>query len=504
MLNKRKTGMPKMKKDLLSFGFLSLMVTVFFILGFKTPPKKKDAAWPNVIFILMDDMGYGDLECYGGFPYHTPNINALAAGGMRFTNFYAAQGTCSASRSAFLTGCYPNRIGINGAFSPTSEIALNPNEETIASVLKAKGYKTGMFGKWHLGQKAPYLPLNYGFDEFVGLPYSHDYWPVNYDGTPLDTTNPRGKWPVLRLIEGNTQTKAISTLDDAATLSTLYAEKAVQFIEKNKNNPFFLYVANSLPHVPLAVSAKFKNKSGAGLYGDVLEELDWSVGEIMKALNENGISKNTIIILASDNGPWLTFGNHAGNSGGFREGKGTAWEGGVRVPCIINWPGQVKAGTICNNIVAGMDLLPTITYICNAKLPVKKIDGVNIFPLLKQIPAANPRDEFVYYYDRCSLKGIRKGQWVLTFPCISQTYKKITAIGNDGWPGKYASDSVRLALYDLRTDPGETLDVKDKYPEIVKQLSAIADKYRNELGDDLTKKKGTEIRPAARVTMNKN
>ncbi|SMO43551.1 sulfatase family protein [Solitalea koreensis] len=460
------------------------------------PPVKT----PNVILILMDDMGYGDLECYGGFPYHTPNINKLAAEGMRFTNFYVAQATCSASRSAILTGCYPNRIGIDGALSPISEIALNPDEQTIASLLKDKGYKTGMLGKWHLGQRPPFLPLHYGFDEFTGLPYSHDYWPVNYDGNPSTDMKGKARWPVLRLLEGDTPGKEIKTLDDAATLTSLYTNKAVDFINRNKKNPFFLYLAHAMPHVPLAASAKFKGKSNEGLFGDVMQEIDWSIGEIMKALDANGLSNNTIVIFTSDNGPWLTFGNHAGSTGGFREGKGTAWEGGVRVPFIIRWPSQINSGTICNNMVASMDLLPTIINSCGAKQPVKKIDGVDITPLLKQVPAANPRDEFVYYYDRCSLKGIRKGQWVLTFPCMSQTYKKVTAIGHDGWPGKYASDSVRLGLYDLRTDPGETLDVKDKYPEIVKQLSVIADRYRNEIGDDLTKIKGTEIRPAAKVT----
>jgi len=461
----------------------------------------KKTASPNVILILMDDMGYGDLECYGGFPYHTPNINNLAAGGMRFTNFYVAQAVCSASRSAILTGCYPNRIGINGALSPSAQIALNPEEETIASLLKGRGYKTAMFGKWHLGQQPPYLPLSYGFDEFVGLPYSHDYWPVNYDGTPLDTSTQRGRWPELHLIEGNTPTKAIRDLNDAATLTTLYTQKSVDFIKRNKNNPFFLYLAHSMPHVPLAVSSKFKDKSGEGLYGDVMEEIDWSVGEIMKALDANGLTKNTIIIFTSDNGPWLTYGNHGGNTGGFREGKGTAWEGGVRVPLIVKWPDHIKPASVCNNLTASMDLLPTLTKICGAKQPSKKIDGIDIISLLKQQAGSNPRDEFVYYYDRCSLKGVRKGQWKLVLPNVSQTYKRATAIGYNGWPGKYASDSVRLALYDLRTDPGETLDVKEKFPEIVQQLTLIADKYRKEIGDDLTGQKGTEIRPAAKVVL---
>ena len=322
---------------------------------------------------------------------------------------------------------------------------------------------------------------------------------MNYDGRPLDTTTGRGKWPVLKLIEGNEQTSSVTTLKDAAQLTTMYTERAVNFIKKNKNNPFFLYLAHNMPHVPLAVSDKFKNKSGAGLYGDVMEEIDWSVGEIMKTLEANGLTKNTIVIFTSDNGPWLTYGDHGGNTGGFREGKGSAWEGGVRVPFIIRWPGQIKAGSICNNMAANMDLLPTLTTICKAKMPVKKIDGVNILPLLKQEKNANPRDEMVYYYDRNSLKCVRKGQWKLTLPCISQTYKKATAIGYGGWPGKYASDSVRLALYDLRTDPGETLDVKEYHPGIVQQLMTIAERYRKELGDDITKTPGTEIRAAAKV-----
>ncbi|MFT3846258.1 MAG: sulfatase [Lacibacter sp.] len=476
-----------------------LLLAVVLLIASGKKESSLPATSPNVIFILMDDMGYGDLECYGGFPYHTTNINSLANGGMRFTNFYAAQAVCSASRSAFLTGCYPNRIGISGALSPSANIALNPDEETIAKLLHDKGYKTGMIGKWHLGQKAPFLPLSYGFDEFLGLPYSHDYWPVNYDGTPLDTTTARGKWPMLRLLEGNTPVKSITTLNDAATLTTMYTQRAVEFIKRNKNKPFFLYLAHSMPHVPLAVSEKFKNKSRAGLYGDVMEEVDWSVGQVLKTLDETGLSKNTIVIFTSDNGPWLTYGNHAGNTGGLREGKGTAWDGGLKVPFIIRWPLQIKPGTVCNNMAAGMDLLPTIVSVCGAKLPAKKIDGVNLWTLLKQQPLAEPRTEFVYYYDRCSLKGIRKGQWKLVFPNISQTYKRSSAIGYDGWPGKYASDSVRLALYDLRTDPGETLDVKEKFPEIVKELTVIADKYRKEIGDDLTKQKGAEVRPAARV-----
>lgn len=483
------------QKRLYTLALISLI-----LFGYRYSEKETPSRIPNVIIILMDDMGYGDLECYGGFPYHTPHINRLAAEGMRFTNFYAAQAVCSASRAGLLTGCYPNRIGIHNALMPWSPIALNPEEETIAEVLKAKGYKTGMVGKWHLGQKEPYLPLQQGFDEYLGLPYSNDMWPVNYDGKPVtDSTNNKFKYPPLPLYEGNKVIRHINTLDDQATLTTLYTERACRFIRENKNKPFFLYLAHPMPHVPIAVSAKFKGKSGEGLFGDLMEEIDWSVGQVMQTLAQEGVDKNTLVIFTSDNGPWLTFGNHAGNSGGLREGKGTAWEGGLRVPCIMKWPAKIPAGTVCNNMVSAIDLMPTLVNICKAQKPTKKIDGVDIMPLLVQEADANPRDEFVYYYDVNNLKGVRKGQWKLVFPHISQTYKKTTAIGADGWPGKYASDSARLALYDLRTDPGETLDVKANHPDIVAQLTGIADRYRKELGDELTRQKGTGNRPAAKV-----
>jgi arylsulfatase A-like enzyme len=481
----------------LLFAVCFLAITSFRPINKTKPIDEKPT--PNVIIILMDDMGFGDMECYGGFPYHTPNINRLANEGMRFTNFYVGQAVCTASRSALLTGCYPTRIGISGAINDRSPIALNPDEETIAEVLKARGYKTGMVGKWHLGCRVPFLPLENGFDEYLGLPYSNDMWPVDYDGKPLDTSSYRGKYPPLPLIEGDKPIRIIKTLDDQAELTTIYTERAVSFIQKNKNKPFFLYLAHSMPHVPIAVSSKFKNKSGAGLYGDVMEEVDWSVGQVMKALDENGLTKNTIVIFTSDNGPWLTFGNHAGSTGGLREGKGTAWDGGLKVPCIMRWPGKIKAGSICNSLSATMDLMPTLVDICKAKMPSKKIDGVDILPLLLQEPNANPRENFVYYYDKKSLKAVRKEQWKLVFPCISQTYGKPGAIGANGFPGKYSTDSVHLALYDLRTDPGEDRDVKEMHPDIVKELTDIANKYRRELGDELTHQEGTEVRPAAKA-----
>ncbi len=478
---------------------MQYLFTFFALTAIFRIEKPADAPPPNIVLIFMDDLGYGDLECYGGYPQHTPNLNRLAAEGMRLTNYYAAQAVCSASRAALLTGCYPNRVGISGALNHESKIALHPREETIAELLKAKGYRTGIFGKWHLGSREPFLPLQQGFDEYFGLPYSNDMWPVNYDGTPLDTTNYRGRYPILPLMEGNQPLRYLKTLDDQADLTKVYTERAVRFIKENHEKPFFLYLPHAMPHVPLAASQNFRGKSGQGLFGDVLMEIDWSVGEVMRALEMHGLSNNTLFIFTSDNGPWRTYGNHAGSTGGLREGKGTAWDGGVKVPCIMRWPGRIAAGSVCNKLVAAMDLLPTIAHACKADLPKEKIDGVSLWPLLDAQPGANPRTEFVYYYDRNNLKGIRKGQWKLVFPCSSQTYLHPGATADDGFPGKWGKTEVPLALYDLSSDPAETIDLKDRHPDVVTELSALADKYRRMLGDDLVKVEGTEVRAPGKV-----
>lgn len=451
---------------------------------------------PNVVIIFMDDLGYGDIEPYGAQPYKTPHLSRLAAEGMRFTQFYAAQGVCSASRSALMTGCYPTRIGIHGALMPWSTMALNPDEETIAELLKQQGYKTGMVGKWHLGSRVPYLPLQNGFDEYFGLPYSNDMWPVDYDGTPVTHNSNKGKYPPLPLIEANKTIETIVTLDDQAKLTERYTQRAVNFIKKNRNNKFFLYMAHSMPHVPIAAGKKFAGKSKYGLYADVMQEIDWSVGKVMKTLEQYNLRKNTLIIFTSDNGPWLNYGDHAGSSGGLREGKGTHWEGGVKVPCIMSMPNTISAATISNALASNIDILPTIAALCKTKQPAKKIDGINLLPLLKSVQNATGRNSFVYYYDVNNLKAIRNDRWKLVFPCKFRTYKKFP-FGYNGFPGRVIDDSTELALYDLMHDPGENYDVKEKYPEVTSELTKIADQYRNQLGDGLTKIRGSEVRPAA-------
>ena len=448
----------------------------------------------------MDDLGYGDIMQFGSINYETPHINKLAKEGMLFTNFYSVQAVCSASRAALLTGSYPNRIGISGALMPYSTTGLNENEITIAELLKEKGYATSIFGKWHLGFQEKFLPLNHGFDTFLGLPYSNDMWPVDFDGNQIsDSSDWRKKsYPQLPLIENFNKIDEIRTLEDQAKLTTLLTERSVEFINNNKDNPFFLYLPHPMPHVPIAVSNKFKGKSPQGLYGDLMMEIDWSVGEIVKALKQNNLEENTLVIFTSDNGPWLNFGNHAGSTGGLREGKGTSFEGGQRVPTIMKWPKVISAGSISNNIAATIDVFPTIANIVSSELPKHKIDGVDISSILEGRRDSNPRDHLYYYYGKNNLEAVRKDNWKLVFPHESRSYKNVLP-KNDGHPGPYSKFTAEYALYNLRRDPGEEYNVKELYPEIVKELEDLAEIARNDLGDDLNNRIGNNIRESGTI-----
>lgn len=474
-------------------GIRILIVFVLQVSFCNAQSKKSSSRPPNIVLIYMDDMGYGDVNSYGGLGYDTPNIDKLAAQGMRFTNFYAAQPICSASRAAVLTGCYPNRIGIFGALHPNSPIGLSDKEETIAEMLKKNGYATAIYGKWHLGDAQKFLPLQHGFDEYFGLPYSNDMWPVNYDGTPADSTQPQFKQPPLPLIDGNRVIGTIKDINDQATLTTLYTEKAIDFIKRHKEKPFFLYLAHSMVHIPLAVSDKFKGKSRQGLFGDVMMEIDWSTGKVMKALKENGLENNTVFIFTSDNGPWLRFGNNAGSAAGLREGKGTTWEGGQREPAIIRWPGVVPSGSICNKLSSNIDLLPTIAAITKAPLPKNKIDGINILPLMKGNVNANPRDHLFFYYRKNDLEAVRSGDWKLVLPHSYQSVENELP-GENGWPGKMHAVKTEVALFDLRRDPGERYDVKEQHPDVVGKLQKLVEEARDDLGDDLTGRQGKNRR----------
>lgn len=468
-------------------GF-GLCFAIFMVAMAPKPASKT----PNVVLFFIDDMGYGDLSVTGALGYKTPNIDKMAAEGTRFTNFMAAQAVCSASRAALLTGCYPNRVGVAGAFGPKQGLGLHPQEETIAELLKEKGYTTGIFGKWHLGSDSLFLPLQQGFDEYYGVPYSHDMW-------PLHPWQAQAKYPPLFWIEGNKQVKEIKNLDDASLLTPAITERAVSFIRKNKKKPFFLYVPHPMPHVPLAASAQFKGKSDRGIFGDVITELDWSVGQIMKELKAQGLDDNTIVIFTSDNGPWLNYGDHAGSSGGFREGKGTSFEGGQRVPAIIRWPGVVPAGRVSNKLLSNIDILPTLVTLTGAKSPKEKIDGIAFTALLKGDDASTPRENFLYYYRKNSLEAVRKHDWKLVFAHPGRTYEG-SLPGKDGQPGPAPENhDFPVALYNLGRDPGERYNVYEQNPEIVAELEKIAEAAREDLGDDLQKRTGKNVRPVGKL-----
>lgn len=466
-------------------------------------PKKEEgsaAKKTNVVLIFIDDMGYGDLGCYGATGFETPNLDAMASKGMRFTNFYAAQPVCTASRAGLLTGCYPNRIGFSGALFPHHKIGLNSKELTMAEMFKEQGYATACFGKWHLGWQEAFLPLQHGFDEYLGLPYSNDMWPhSNIDGHKLPEDQGRGKMPPLPLIEGNNVIDTISSLKDQDKLTALYTERAVDFIDRNADNPFFLYVPHTMAHVPLGVSDKFRNQSQQGFYGDVMMEIDWSVGEINKALEQHGIAENTIVIFTTDNGPWLNYGNHAGSSGGLREGKTTSWEGGQRVPFIINWPNNTPEGMVCNKLACAVDLLPTLSRITGGKLSDNKIDGVDITSLFKGDFKTNPRETIWYYFGKNNLNGVRKGHWKLVMPHSWGSYN--AKPGNDGHGSKRVKMTIeKPELYNMVRDPGEQYNVFDYYPEKVKELMLEVEKARGQLGDlNVGIEKGSENREIGRL-----
>ncbi|GAB3173211.1 sulfatase family protein [Telluribacter humicola] len=479
---------------LISLTGCILLSSLFLSFRSSTKPSR-----PNVVLIFADDLGYGDIGSYGATQYHTPHLDKMATEGMRFTNFLVAQAVCSASRAALLTGCYPNRLGISGAYDHTAKVGINPDEETMAELFKKTGYRTAIFGKWHLGHHREFLPLQHGFDEYMGLPYSNDMWPMNYDGKPAPAGHHRLYYPVLPFIEGNDKVREITTPQHQDELTTLYTERAVQFIKQNKNKPFFLYLPHAMPHVPLGVSDKFRGKSEQGLYGDVIQEMDWSVGQVLKALKDNGLDKNTIVIFTSDNGPWINYGNHAGNTAGLREGKGTSYEGGHRVPCIIRWPGVVPEGVVTDRLSSTIDLLPTLASLCGAPVPHKKIDGVDISAILKGDLMASPRKHFYYYYRKNALEAVRRENWKLVLDHPGRTYEGF-APGNDGFPGKINEQSpAKMALYDLRRDPGERYDVQETYPEIVKELLLLAENARADLGDDLQKREGANRRPIGQI-----
>ncbi len=404
-------------------------------------PRKK----PNIILIYADDLGYGDLGCYGS-RIRTPNLDRLAREGMRFTQFLSANPVCSPSRAALLTGRYPTRVGVPRVLFPYDKEGMPDGEMTIAQMLKPEGYKTMCVGKWHLGHNEKFLPTNRGFDEYYGIPYSNDMTP--------------------RLLLHSVPGK-VETVEEQATLETLtprYTEQAVRFIESSKDSPFFLYMPHTYPHIPLAASAKFRGKSSQGIYGDVVEELDASVGALMATLKKLKLDGDTMIVFSSDNGPW-----YLGSSGELRGRKGSTYEGGVRVPMIARMPGRVAAGKTSNALSSTMDLLPTFAKLTGAKLPGKPLDGIDLWPVLSGKQTLIER-EALLYFDGWHAQCIRKGNYKLHVARYnSQVYSPAPAGGRVNLP------LANPELYDLSIDPAESYDIAPEKPEIVKELRAKYD-----------------------------
>ena len=441
---------------------------------------------PNIVLIFTDDQGYADVGVYGSPDISTPHLDRMAAEGIRFTDFYA-QTFCGPSRAALMTGCYPPRVSLAFNHLPKAKTGINPDEITVAELLKQQGYATMIVGKWHLGDHPRFLPMRHGFDRYFGLPYSNDMWPYNVRTPPRENEHPRlaaarkraamtGHWrqgtyrpapyPDLPLMRGE---EVLEFNPDQRKLTSLYTEEALEFIAENRDRPFFLYLAHAMPHVPLFASGGFEGKSKRGLYGDVIEEVDWSTGRILSKLKELDLDEKTLVIFTSDNGPWLPWGVDAGSAGPLRSGKGTAYEGGMRVPAIMRWPGRIPAGATTPEVAATIDLLPTFAGLAGAAAPSDRvIDGADIWPLMSGEPNAESPHEAFYYYgggmfrSRVDLRAIRRGQWKLHLRSEGRTLH-----------GK--------ELYNLVTDIGESRNVIADHAEVTRDLEAMAQAFNDEL-----------------------
>lgn len=393
---------------------------------------------PNVVIVFTDDQGYADLGCYGHPTIRTPHLDRMAAEGMKLSQFYVASPVCSPSRAALLTGCYPKRVGMHEhVIYPEDDHGLHPDEVTIADMLSANGYATACVGKWHLGHRPGLLPTSQGFDAFYGVAYSNDMSRVH---RKADSEYPH-RLPLIR------DETVIEWEPDQRYLTRRYTEAAVAFIERHADEPFFLYMPHSMPHIPLYVSDAFEGRSARGLYGDVIEEIDWSVGEIRAALERAGVAEDTLFVFTSDNGPWLPFKERGGSAGPLRGGKGSTWEGGQRVPCIVWWPGHIEGGVVRDEVITTMDLLPTIAAITGAALPEREIDGIDVSSVLVGEGGAG-REHFAYYTSRGALAGVRRGAWKLLLEGPK--------------------------LYNVEVDISEQWDRAGEQPELVEALTALA------------------------------
>ena len=436
---------------------------------------------PNFIVIFCDDLGHGDLGCYGSTRNRTPRIDSLAKDGRRFTKFYSSSPVCTPSRASLMTGCYPRRVGMHEDFTghwvliPRSKRGLDSAELTVAEALKTRGYHTACVGKWHLGDQPEHLPTRHGFDFYFGIPYSNDMQQAR-----------RGD-PPLPLVSGE---EVIEAPADQSTLTQRYTEQVVGFIEKHRNDPFFVYLPHTFPHLPLFASPRFRGRSANGRYGDTIEEIDWSTGEILDCLDRLNLADNTLVIFTSDNG---SNGRNGGSNLPLAGAKGGTLEGGMRVPMIARWPGRIPAGTECDELCTTMDVLPTFCKLTGAELPERRIDGHDISPLLFADSGASTPWNHLLYYRRRQLQAIRMGDWKYHLP-LSETHPRWTSAEPTG-PGRAAK------LVNLSTDLKEKNDVAANYPDIVRQFEALLKSTESTLGND--NRTGSEQRPASDLESSK-
>jgi arylsulfatase A-like enzyme len=428
---------------------------------------------PNIIIIFTDDQGYGDLGCFGSTTIKTPHIDRMAKEGCRFTSFMVGSPVCSPSRAALLTGCYPKRVGLHkGVLFADSTIGLNPSEHTLADQLKGQGYATACLGKWHLGHQKETLPKQNGFDEYYGIPYSND---MNHpddtkklEGDKLLWSKPDRLWQDQEtavtqwntpMVEGDT---IVEVPTDQRTVTRRYTDRAIDFVKKNQDKPFFLYLAHSMPHVPLYVPKDCYDPNPTNAYTCTIEHLDAETGRLLDTLCELGLDKNTLVIFTSDNGPWTYLGHHAGSAAPLRGCKGETWEGGMRVPCIMWAPGRIPADTTCDQLATTLDLLPTLAALTGGTLPKdRKIDGIDLSALLADPASKTPRNEFLYYASKGHLEGIRQGKWKLRKRPINR--KK-------GEPKIEGAPAFNIMLFDLSKDISEQHNLTDEHPDLVKTL----------------------------------
>ncbi|MEM8893267.1 MAG: sulfatase [Bacteroidota bacterium] len=443
---------------------LKIFSTLTFFIAYGQTTFAQDDK-PNVVIFFTDDQGYADVGSFGATDFETPHLDQLAREGARFTSFYSASSVCSPSRAALLTGCYPMRVGLTDVLLPWTRQGLHSDEITMAEMLKENGYATACFGKWHLGHQKKFLPLQHGFDEYFGLPYSNDMRP---DMDPEVHPN-------LPLIEGN---EIVEYNPSQSLLTNQYTDKAIDFIERNKDEPFFVYLPYTMPHIPLYVSPEYRNRSKKGVYGDVIMEIDGSVGRIVDKLKALELEQQTLVIFTSDNGPWLAYGSHGGNAFPLREGKFTTFEGGQRVPCIMWMPGNIEAGFESDQVMSTIDLLPTIASFTGATVPDHMIDGEDMSEVLTSKIESKEWDKPFYYLSEDGLQAVRQGRWKLHRP---HYYESVSVPGTDGRVGEGIENRISWALYDLDEDIGEKINIADLHPEVVERLKNLMNQFEEEI-----------------------